>query len=128
MKHDIIKMSHENPYDVIHASEEDRSLLPNGFRGSVFRLSNRWKKAIEPIHAPLSILDLCTQQGANACSLLKTFAIHPETMIYCVDRWNDPLIYSDWIQSLHLIDQYFVENIRLMLVCVVGALEVHPNS
>ena len=105
----------ENPYDVSYAPDEDRELLPVEYRGSVFRLSNRWKKAIEPIiDQPITVLDLYSQQGANACSLVKTYATHSDSTIYCVDSWNKPLVYSNFLQNITCLS---VEEMNKIHIC-----------
>jgi hypothetical protein len=105
----------ENPYDVSYAPNEDRDLLPVEYCGSVFRLSNRWKKAIEPIaDLPITILDLHSQQGANACSLVKTYAIHSNSAIYCMDSWDDPTMYSTFLKNITCLS---VEEVNKIHIC-----------
>jgi hypothetical protein len=104
-----------NEYDYELTTEEVKQLLPMGFQGNVYRLSNHWTAIIPITIEKWNILEIGCYHGANVCSLMKTYAQHPETQIHCLDPWNDyegydeyqhlqPTNYSTFLRNITKLD------------------------
>jgi hypothetical protein len=104
-------MSNDNTYDYSKISENDKSYLPLGFQGNVFRLSYNWNKVIPYYDTPIKIMEIGSYHGANVCSLTKTFATHKDTEIHCVDPWINYDGYNEYTQVQPTNYSIFLQNI-----------------
>ncbi len=71
---------------------------PN-FTGYVWRLCDNWMDILdvtEYSERPIRYLEIGTLCGANLISVAKTYASHPDSILECIDIWEDTDEYSEY--------------------------------
>lgn len=101
-------------YDYSKIDDLEKSLLPSGFRGNVYNLSYKWSGIILPLDIPRKIIEIGSYHGANALSLVKTFAKHPNSEIHCVDPWADYEQYTEYKGKQTTNYSLFMHNLSLL--------------
>ena len=85
----------------------------SSFKGYSWRLCNLWFDII-PINVdkPIMYLEIGTLCGANLISVAKTYALHPDSVLYCIDPWIDNDEYSEYkcLQNSNLSN--FISNVQ----------------
>jgi hypothetical protein len=102
-------MSYRYSYE--NTSNEAKALLPQGFKGEVFRLSDNWLTVVPVNENPVKIMEIGAYHGANVCSLVKTYAKNNNSEIHCVDPWLDYTNYSEYKDLQKTNYSIFLENI-----------------
>jgi hypothetical protein len=105
-------MSYRYPYE--NASNEAKALLPQGFKGEVFRLSDNWFTVVPVNENPVKIMEIGAYHGANVCSLVKTYAKNKSSEIHCVDPWLDYTDYDEYKDLQKTNYSIFLNNITKM--------------
>lgn len=62
------------------------------FIGEKYRLSNNWYNHInlnDYTNRPINYLEIGAYHGANLLSVADTYAIHPQSQLFCIDPWED---------------------------------------
>ena len=98
-------------YDYSNAPEKDKEFLPAGYQGEVLRISNRWLEVIPKPTQKMNILEIGAYHGANICSLMKTYAIHPLSEVHCIDPWLDYNGYDEYKSEQASNYSIFLKNI-----------------
>ena len=98
-------------YHYSNASESAKKLLPDGFQGNVYRLSDLWTIIIPVTSTNQRILEIGAYHGANVCSLMKTYAQHPESEVHCIDPWFDYQEYNEYCQEQSTNYSLFLQNV-----------------
>lgn len=105
------------PYDYSRISDYEKTQLPLGFQGDVLNLSYKWTGII-PLPSladnPWKIMEIGVYHGANVCNLVKTYGIHPQSQIHCIDPWMDVPDYPEYRQQQHTNYSRFIHNISLL--------------
>lgn len=98
-------------YDYSKAPLEDKAFLPIGYQGEVLRVSNRWLDVIPKPNHKMKILEIGAYHGANICSLMKTYAMHPLSEVHCIDPWLDYNGYDEYTTKQASNYSIFLKNI-----------------
>jgi predicted O-methyltransferase YrrM len=90
-------------------------MLPNGFRGPVYRLADNWFSLVDlwPYYRPINYLEIGAFHGANVISVAGTYCAHPDSRLYCVDPWQDYDEYSEYKNAQDTIYNTFLHNIEI---------------
>jgi predicted O-methyltransferase YrrM len=68
----------------------------NNFDGVQYRLADNWYNHVnvnEYKDKPINYLEIGTFYGANILSVAKTYGLHSNSKLYCIDPWED---YDDY--------------------------------
>ena len=85
------------------------------FSGIHYKLPNLWFKHLNPhLYAskPINYLEIGTFYGANAIYFSKTYGIHPDSKIYCIDPWIDYDDYGEYKGNIDKIYNVFLDNVK----------------
>lgn len=124
--HDPIKDTHIQQVQQVQMKEESSSYLPDGFVGEVYRISTNWFEAISlpSPPQPQHILEIGVYHGANVCSLLKTYASHPDSTIHCIDPWSNYQGYSEYPEQARNYS-YFIQNLSKLTPEELYKIHIH---
>jgi predicted O-methyltransferase YrrM len=90
------------------------NVLPTGFVGTSYRLPYNWHTLV-PLenysNRPIKYLEIGTFYGANALSFADTYGSHPDSLVYCVDPWEDYDEYPEYKGMQSSIFEAFVKNV-----------------
>ena len=89
-------------------------LRMSGFIGTQYRLADNWFHAInmeEYKNKPIQYLEIGTFYGANIISVGKSYGLHPDTQLHCIDPWEDYEQYPEYKGQQGLIYNSFLHNI-----------------
>ena len=88
--------------------------MSNNFVGTHYRLANNWfdKINVNNYNKPIKYLEIGTFYGANLLSVSKTYASHPDSILYCIDPWEDYSDYSEYKNKQATIYETFLKNIE----------------
>lgn len=89
-------------------------MLPN-FKGTQYRLAPNWFPLIDVNNykdRPIQYLEIGAFYGANVISVGKTYGLHPESKLYCIDPWEDYNEYPEYKNEQPKIFSTFIENIE----------------
>jgi hypothetical protein len=68
----------------------------NNFVGTQYRLADNWFNHIDMNNykdKQINYLEIGTFYGANILSVAKTYGLHNDSKLYCIDPWED---YNDY--------------------------------
>ena len=86
----------------------------NNFVGTQYRLANNWfdKVNVNDYDKPIKYLEIGTFYVANLLSVAKTYASHNDSILYCIDPWEDYSDYPEYKNQQSSIYDTFVKNIE----------------
>ena len=87
----------------------------NNFKGVQYRLADNWFNHVDINDykdKPINYLEIGTFYGANLLSVARTFAIHNDSFLYCIDPWEDYHEYNEYKNEQTSIYNTFIENIN----------------
>jgi hypothetical protein len=103
------------------------SLLPEGFDGIIYNLSYKWLEVIPKTDEPIKYLEIGAYQGANVCSLVKTYATHKDSEIHCVDPWFDYDGYNEYKTKQQTNYSKFLRNISKLDPEDIQKIHIHRD-
>jgi predicted O-methyltransferase YrrM len=118
----------QDPYHSSKISAHEKSLLPEGFSGICYNMSYKWIGLLPTPDKPLKVMEIGAYHGANACSLVKTFAKHPKSEIHCIDPWTDYEAYPEYKNKQALNYSIFLKNISKLPLEDLNKVYVHRMS
>ncbi len=85
------------------------------FEGVIYRTANNWfpiipKKDYE--QKPIKYLEIGTFYGANLITVAKSYCLHPQSKLYCVDPWIDYKDYPEYKNKQDATYNTFLKNIE----------------
>ena len=89
-------------------------LLSSSFSGASYRLADNWLNHVkleEFMYRPINYLEIGVFYGANAISVSNTYAFQDNSLLYCVDPWEDYADYPEYKNKQVGIYNAFLENI-----------------
>lgn len=122
--------SEQEVHDQYHSSKIDdleKSYLPEGFDGNVYNLSYKWLDIIPKPSGPYKIMEIGAYQGANVCSLMKTYAEHEGSEVHCVDPWFNYDGYKEYLEEQHTNYSKFLRNIALLTPKDIQKIYIHRD-
>lgn len=87
----------------------------NNFSGTFYRLANHWFNILnvnDYKDKPINYLEIGTFYGGNLISVAKTYGLHNESKLYCIDPWEDYEDYSEYKNQQSTIYNTFLNNIE----------------
>ncbi len=122
--------SEEEIHDQYHSSkinDLEKSYLPEGFDGNVYNLSYKWLNIIPKPSGPYKIMEIGAYQGANVCSLMKTYAEHEGSEVHCVDPWFNYDGYREYQREQTTNYSKFLRNIGKLSPKDIQKIYIHRN-
>ncbi len=95
---------------------EKSDLLPTGFKGDPYRLTNNWVDFI-PLSMnenPIKYLEVGILYGANIISCTKTYGAHPKSLLYGVDSYVEYPDYDECKGEMENIYNAMKANVQLL--------------
>jgi predicted O-methyltransferase YrrM len=93
---------------------ETISVFIQMFEGIQYRTAENWADHVqvrEYAHRPIRYLEIGTFYGANLLSVARTYASHPDSVLYCIDPWEDYEDYPEYKDEQPTIYQTFLKNV-----------------
>lgn len=90
---------------------EPYSNLSN-FEGEAWRLASGWNKIVPLEDKPINYLEIGTFYGANLISVAESYGKNPNSVLYCIDPWEDYEEYAEYKNEQESIYNTFLENIK----------------
>lgn len=89
-------------------------ILPDNFIGAVYRQANNWVGVIPEDfkHKPIQYLEIGASCGANVYSVEKLFGSHPDTILTCIDPWENYEEYEEYKDKQDDHYKNFVDNTK----------------
>lgn len=85
------------------------------FEGVTYRLANNWFGSIDPFSykdRPIRYLEIGTFYGANLFSVAKTYGLHSDSRLHCIDPWLDYADYPEYKEKQETIYSTFLKNLE----------------
>jgi predicted O-methyltransferase YrrM len=89
--------------------------MMNNFVGTQYRLANNWFKNVDInsyYNKPINYLEIGTFYGANLLSVAKTYGLHNESKLYCIDPYEDYEEYPEYKNQQTSIYNLFINNVE----------------
>lgn len=87
----------------------------NNFIGTQYRLADNWFNNIninDYTDTPINYLEIGTFYGANILSVAKTYGLHNDSKLYCIDPWEDYDEYPEYKNQQQFIYDSFINNVE----------------
>ena len=87
----------------------------NNFVGQQYRLANNWFQHVnvnDYSNRPIHYLEIGTFYGANILSVAKTYGLHNDSKLYCIDPWEDYADYPEYKNQQSSIFDTFMKNVE----------------
>ena len=88
----------------------------NNFVGVAYRLASNWFNHVDINkynNREINYLEIGTFYGANILSVAKTYGLHKDSKLYCIDPWEEYADYPEYKGSIQsTIYQSFINNIE----------------
>lgn len=85
------------------------------FVGTTYRTADNWYSIIptsEYNNKPIKYLEIGAFYGANIISVSKSYCLHSESKLYCVDPWEDYNDYPEYKEKQENTYNTFINNIN----------------
>lgn len=89
--------------------------IMDNFIGTQYRLANNWFYNIninKYKNRQINYLEIGTFYGANILSVAKSYGLHKDSKLYCIDPWEDYADYSEYKNQQSTIYDTFMSNIE----------------
>lgn len=86
-------------------------MLPEEFRGTVYRLADNWFSFIQQPNIPIRYLEIGAFYGANLLSVASSYGKHNGSVLTAVDPWIDYNEYPEYKGQQESIYDIFCSNI-----------------
>lgn len=87
----------------------------NNFLGTQYRLANNWFANVDINNykdKSINYLEIGAFYGANVLSVAKTYGLHKDSKLYCIDPWEDYDEYPEYKNEQSTIYNTFLTNIE----------------
>jgi|LauGreDrversion4_2_1035121.scaffolds.fasta_scaffold97461_5 predicted O-methyltransferase YrrM len=94
--------------------EELSPQVSTGFNGVHYRLSTNWNSILplRQYNKPITYLEIGTFYGANLLSVADSYASHEDSILHCIDPWEDYQQYPEYKGQQNTIYNTFLQNIE----------------
>jgi predicted O-methyltransferase YrrM len=89
-------------------------MLNENFNGIQYRLADNWYDHMninKYAHKPINYLEIGTLCGANLLSVAKTYGLHPDSKLHCIDPWEDYDEYPEFKNEQDSLYSMFIKNV-----------------
>jgi predicted O-methyltransferase YrrM len=89
----------------------------SSFEGVQYHLANCWYNHVplaEYSTKPIHYLEIGTLYGANLLSVAKSYGMHPDSKLHCIDPWEDYEHYPEYKGEQPKIYDTFMKNLDLL--------------
>lgn len=89
--------------------------METNFKGTTYRLADNWFSFVnvdEYKDRPINYLEIGTFYGANLFSVARTYGLHNESKMHCIDPWEDYAEYPEYKGQQQTIYNTFLENLE----------------
>jgi hypothetical protein len=117
----------ENPYDYSRISDFEKTQLPEGFKGNVYNISYKWKDVFPVPEGPIKYLEIGVCNGANVCSLMKTYAQHKDSEVHAIDPWFNYDGYVGFLKEQDTNYSRFIHNISRLAPQDLQKIFIHRD-
>ncbi len=114
-------------YHSSRIDDNEKKYLPEDFDGAVFNMSYKWLDIIPKSDEPIKYLEIGAFQGANVCSLVKTYATHKDSEIHCVDPWFNYDGYDEYLTTQPTNYSKFMKNISKLDPVDIQKIYIHRD-
>ena len=90
-------------------------IINTNFLGTQYRLANNWFNHVNVIdykYKAINYLEIGVFYGANILSVAKTYGLHHDSKLYCIDPWEDYDDYTEYKNHISSVYDYFINNIE----------------
>jgi predicted O-methyltransferase YrrM len=87
----------------------------NNFKGVHYRLADNWYSNVhldDYKDKPIRYLEIGTFYGANILSVAKSYGLHRDSKLYCIDPWEDYNEYPEYKNQQPSIYNSFIDNLE----------------
>lgn len=87
----------------------------NNFEGVQYRLADNWYNHVtlnEFKNRSINYLEIGTFYGANILSVAKSYGLHSDSKLYCIDPWKDYADYPEYKNMQSTIYEKCMQNIE----------------
>ena len=87
----------------------------DNFNGIQYRLADNWFRTVNIYNykdRPINYLEIGAFYGANILSVAKTYGLHNDSKLYCIDPWEDYNEYPEYKNQQSSIYNSFINNIE----------------
>lgn len=87
----------------------------SNFIGTQYRLANNWYNIVDINNfknRPIKYLEIGTFYGANLLSVAKSYGLHNDSKLYCIDPWEDYDDYPEYKSQQSSIYNSFIKNVE----------------
>lgn len=87
----------------------------DNFQGINYYLTDNWFYHVdlnEYMNKKINYLEIGVFYGANILSVAKTYGLHTDSKLYCIDPWEDYDEYSEYKNQQNIIYNTFINNIE----------------
>lgn len=87
----------------------------NKLQGTHYRLSDCWFPHVDVNfynNRPINYLEIGSFYGANCISVAKTYGLHSDSKLYCIDPWEDYEDYPEYKDQQSNIYNTFIKNVE----------------
>ena len=87
----------------------------DNFVGTQYRLADNWFNNVDVNsynNKPINYLEIGAFYGANILSVAKTYGLHNDSKLYCIDPWDDYDEYPEYKNQQSSIYNSFINNIE----------------
>ena len=88
----------------------------NNFDGIHYRLPDNWFPVIDQNNykdRPINYLEIGTFYGANILSVAKSYGLHNDSKLYCIDPWEDYNDYPEYKNQQESTYNKFIKNVEV---------------
>lgn len=85
------------------------------FVGTQYRLADNWFEILDVksiSNTPIKYLEIGTFYGANLISVANTYGSHSESILHCIDPWQDYHEYPEYKNQIESVYDVFINNIK----------------
>jgi hypothetical protein len=87
----------------------------NNFEGIQYRLADNWFSIVDINNyknKPIMYLEIGAFYGANILSVEKSYGLHNDSKLYCIDPWEDYNEYPEYKNQQSTIYNTFISNVE----------------
>jgi hypothetical protein len=92
-----------------------QKIVLDNFSGTQYRIAHNWFSHIDLNNykdKPINYLEVGVFYGANLLSVAKSYGLHKDSKLYCIDPWEDYQEYFEYKNYQKTIYETFINNVE----------------